>query len=347
MASDFDPRRSHAEDLEDEELKVIYETDRFTEVKELKMERLRDALPLHHASLTLTDEELRAFFVTHADDRIGWDRVTNSEATLLHLTACELKPLSIWWLLENVHHADSWKTARDIDGYTPLEALQERLETLRTRKNRGLARVLNISDHFKGYPNTAVSCLSMLSGRDTLGLNDACLRYGCTCGECLEGLISARMKVSLIDQGEIMYDLIQEEIDDGRFWVKDNDYILVYLDPDVRKNLKTNKSLRKGFVNIFQISVECLKANRVPTAENLEWCCNNRSEWPPDTKNYLRRAGTQMGCRAVLRYMFDAAKQEDERERSDLPTCRNDHEFEFVASACGYGGDDEPESSCW
>lgn len=216
-----------------------------------------------------------------------------------------------------------------------------------------------MSDHFKGYSNTAVSCLSMLSGRDTLGLNDACLRYGCTCGECLEGLISARMKISLILQGETVYDLIQEEIDDGGFGVKDNDYILVHLDPDVRKNLKTNKSLRKGFVNIFQLSVECLKANRVPTAENLEWCGNNRSEWPLDTKNYLRRAGTQMGCRAVLRYMFDAAKQEDEKvgngecqlilkkEWSDLPICRNDHEFEFVASACGYGGHDFISSPCW
>jgi hypothetical protein len=80
---------------------------------------------------------------------------------------------------------------------------------------------------------------------------------------------------------------MQEEIDDGDFWIKDNDYIFVHLDPDVRKNLKTNKSLRKGFVNIFQIAVECIKAKRIPTAENVEWCCNNRSEWPPDTKNYL------------------------------------------------------------
>ncbi|KAH3336891.1 hypothetical protein KXW44_006997, partial [Aspergillus fumigatus] len=92
--------------------------------------------------------------------------------------------------------------------------------------------------------------------------------------------------------GETTYDLMQEEIDDGDLWIKDNDYILVHLDPDVRKNLKTNKSLRKGFVNIFQIAVECIKARKLPTAENLKWCCNNRSEWPPDTKNYLRRAGT-------------------------------------------------------
>ncbi|GIJ99534.1 hypothetical protein Aspvir_001667 [Aspergillus viridinutans] len=348
-ASDFDPRRDDAEDLEDEEL---YETAPFTEVEKLKMERLRDALPLHHAALTLADDELKAFFMIHADDQIGWDRVTNSEATLLHLTACELKPLSTRWLLENVHHADSWKTARDIDGFTPLESLQEKLETMRTQKEVGISMVLNLSDHFRGYPDTALSCLSLLSERDTLGLNDECLRYGCTCGECLEGFLSARMRSSLVFQGETKYDLIRDDIDDGEFWIEDNHDILVHLDPDVRTNLETNKSLRRGFVNMFRIAVECLKANRVPTAENLEWCCNNRSEWPPHTKNYLRRAGTQMGCRAVLRYMFDAAKEEDEKagngecqlilkeEWSDLPTCRNDHEFEFVARACGYGGDD-------
>lgn len=358
-ASDFDPRRSHAEELEDEELQLIYETDNSTEVKKLKMERLRDALPLHHAALILTDEELKAFFVTHADDKIGWDRVTNLEATLLHLTACKLKPLSTQWLLENVHNADSWKAVRDIDGYTPLEALQEKLEKMRTRKEYGLFRILNISDHFKGNPDTAVSCLSLLLGQDALGLNKACLRYGCTCGECVKGLLSARMRSSLNFQGEIMYDLRQDGIDDGGFWIEYHDHILEHLDPDVRKNLKTNKSLRKGFVNIFRIAVECLKAKRVPTAGNLEWCCKNRSEWPPDTKNYLRRAGTQMGCRAVLRCMFDVAKEADEKagngecqltlkkEWSDLPTCRNDHEFEFVARACGYGGDDFISLPCW
>jgi hypothetical protein len=133
-ASDFDPRRSHAEDLENEELEVVYEADRFTDVTKMKLERLRDALPLHHAALTLMDEELKTFYVTHAEDEIGWDRVTNSEATLLHITACKLKPLSTQWLLENVHYAGRWKMARDIDRNTPLEALQETLETMRTQK---------------------------------------------------------------------------------------------------------------------------------------------------------------------------------------------------------------------
>jgi hypothetical protein len=72
-ASDFNPHRSHAGDLENKELKVICEVDRFTDVTKVKMERLCDVLPLHHAAFTLMDEELKTFFATHADDEIGWD----------------------------------------------------------------------------------------------------------------------------------------------------------------------------------------------------------------------------------------------------------------------------------
>ncbi|KAL4760952.1 uncharacterized protein BDW70DRAFT_136527 [Aspergillus foveolatus] len=97
--------------------------------------------------------------------------------------------------------------ARDINGYTPLEALQEKLETMQTREEIG-SRVLNLSDHFRGYPDTAVSCHSLLSGPETLGLNNERLRWGCTCRECLGGFLSARMRKTLIFHGETKYDLI-------------------------------------------------------------------------------------------------------------------------------------------
>jgi hypothetical protein len=59
--------------------------------------------------------------------------------------------------------------------------------------------------------------------------------------------------------------------------------------------------------------------------------------------------------------MFDAAKEEDEKagngecqlilkklkKWSHLPTCRNDHEFEVVARACGYGGDESVSLRLW
>jgi hypothetical protein len=70
-ASDVNPRRSHAEDLENKELKVIYEVDQFTKVTKMKMERLQDALPLHYAVLTLTNKELKTYFATYADNEIS------------------------------------------------------------------------------------------------------------------------------------------------------------------------------------------------------------------------------------------------------------------------------------
>jgi hypothetical protein len=106
-ASNVDLNRSYTKDLEDKKLEVISEIDRFTAVKKLKIDRLRDALPLYYTVLTLRDEELKAFFATHTDDKIGLNRVKNSKATLLHLTAYEIKPLSIQWLLKDIHVADS------------------------------------------------------------------------------------------------------------------------------------------------------------------------------------------------------------------------------------------------
>lgn len=71
VASDFNLYRSYIEDLKNEELEVIYETNRLTKVKELKIERLRDILPLYYISLTLIDKELRAFFVTYTNNKIS------------------------------------------------------------------------------------------------------------------------------------------------------------------------------------------------------------------------------------------------------------------------------------
>jgi hypothetical protein len=44
---------------------------------------------------------------------------------------------------------------------------------------------------------------------------------------------------------------MQDDIDNGSLWMMINEFKLEHLDLEVRKNLKTNKSLRKGFVNIF------------------------------------------------------------------------------------------------
>ncbi|KAJ5704096.1 hypothetical protein N7493_011234 [Penicillium malachiteum] len=342
-ASDFNPRRSYARDLENQKLRVIYEADRSTCTNALRMERLRNALPLHYASLTLTDKPLKASFITHANDEISWDRVTNSEATLLHLTACEFKPLSVQWLLENIHHAEYWKIARNIDGFTPFEALQEKLEKMRTQDNDGLGRIITVSDQFEGHPDTTVSCLCLLPGHNSLA-NKACFRYGCTCGECVEGFLSVKMTRYLMRQCDPKV----------RSWVIEdafsNPLTLDQFDPDVHQNLAAKK-LRLGYSNMFKLALYCLTAGKAPTVQNLEWCRNKplnqkHSEWAPNEyiQDYLRYAGVQEGYEAVLRLMFVGASQNAENilgtlkdlDLADEPTCRNDYEYEFVTRACGY-----------
>ncbi|KAJ5711920.1 hypothetical protein N7488_006076 [Penicillium malachiteum] len=356
-AFDFNPRRSYARDLENQKLRVIYEADSSIGTNKLRIKRLRNALPLHRAALTLTDKELMAFFVTHVDDKLGWDRVDNSEATLLHLTACGAKPLSLQWLLENIRLAAYWKTARDIDGYTPFEALQEKLEKMRTQRNSGPRRIKIVSDKFGGHPETAVSCLCLLSGQNSLA-NKACFRYGCTCGECVEGFLSAKMRRSLILQVKRQWvpEYMLKSMDDGIFWSSypsfSKSLILDQLAPVVDQRLATKNSQR-GFVQMFQLVVYCLKSGKTPTVQNLEWCHHKLlkekgSEWAPNKTigSYIRRVGARKGCQAVLRLMFEGARDDAEDIMADIipedldlagkPTCRNDYEFEFVARTCGY-----------
>ncbi|RWQ91587.1 hypothetical protein C8Q69DRAFT_482469 [Paecilomyces variotii] len=74
-----------------------------------------------------------------------------------------------------------------------------------------------------------------------------------------------------------------------------HDFNLERLDPEVRNNLKTNKSLRKGFVNIIKIAVECFEAKRVPTAENLAWFCIEAR--CTESKMRLRFKASNLPCR--------------------------------------------------
>ncbi|KAE8397708.1 hypothetical protein BDV37DRAFT_49940 [Aspergillus pseudonomiae] len=76
------------------------------------------------------------------------------------------------------------------------------------------------------------------------------LKYGCTCGQCLSGFLSPRMRFSSECQARVWFDLLLEDIDEGKFWVRSNRTYLTFLPRDMQNNLKTNKSMRKGFMNL-------------------------------------------------------------------------------------------------
>ncbi|KAI0855010.1 hypothetical protein F4860DRAFT_522059 [Xylaria cubensis] len=299
-----------------------------------------------------------------------WMYINEIGDTILHVAAIARKAEPISYIMsKNPHLAEK----RNGDDYTPLEALQSSLELQRTKPYGGGASDSFIGFRqsdiacLAALTGTEIFDLTKLSDRDIRVVSSATdemasriravdpirkalrLKYGCTCGQCIGGFLSPRTRFALLCQAEIQYDMLNEfpEIDcSGRDWVKLNDHVLGHLTRAVKENLVTNKSMRQGFVNMCDHIACCLRNKRLPDTETiLDFYQEEVSEWPPVTNNYLQRGGT---VAAVALMIFDRAIDSDEwagdgtfmetfaDDINQLPACRNDHEFGFVSSMCGY-----------
>ena len=67
------------------------------------------------------------------------------------------------------------------------------------------------------------------------------------------------MRFALECQADIGSDSLLENIDEGKFWVRSNHTYLTFLPRNVQNNLKTNKSMRKGFMNLCDHIATCLR----------------------------------------------------------------------------------------
>ena len=78
------------------------------------------------------------------------------------------------------------------------------------------------------------------------------------------------MAFALLFRAKINHDTLADDLEnDGKTLIEMNDYCLKHLPPSVRDNLKTNKSMRQGYTNVFLHIAECLKAKLAPTTENV------------------------------------------------------------------------------
>lgn len=292
--------------------------------------------------------------------------------TILHIAALGRKPETISYFLAKYPRSSGMRNAR---GHTPLDVLQGSLEEYRTRRCWGDATAV-MSDEFGGFSLSDLACLAALtdttvfdlakvSTEDISAISSATdreagrirdagtirhtlrLKYGCTCGECVGGFLSPRMRFALLCQAELQHDMLRAGLHGGGpDWVAINRVALRHLAAPVRQNLETNKSMRRGFTNMCHHIARCLRERRLPNEETvLRLFRDGRGEWPRVTKHYFQRGGT---VAAVATMLFDRAMHRDEwagngahleshREKiGRLPVCRNDHEFGFVSGMCGY-----------
>lgn len=291
------------------------------------------------------DAEMKALLEAHlqscpATDPL-WVSTDRHNNNILHVLAQTAKVESLAWALR-LPVADNLRSARNLEGETPLEVLRCQLESERTWRQVGMAQVV-MSDLFSGFTPEQVECLKLLEYLNPSSDELMRLAFGCSCGECLGGFLSPRNRFALLCQAETHHDMLNDELDDtsGMDWCEWREEMLEHLNPSVRDNLRTNKSLRQGFTNIFEHVAETLRAKQLPLTEAvLPYAAN---EWPPHTKNFLQRGGTVF---AVVQACFDCAIDQDiysgdgehyrtfQDEIEARPLCRNDGEFVLARRQC-------------
>jgi hypothetical protein len=283
-----------------------------------------------------------------------WKSQDKRGNTVLHLAASIFNVACVEWILKQEFGACLLEM-RNNRGESPLDLVQFKLEKIRTQKEVNFL-TLPVSDQFKGHSDAAVRCLVLLEGWESVdalveqhGL-DALFRKvgGCTCGQCLGGFLSPRMSHTLRIHARDGHDIMIENLFklSGREWVEDwKEDELGYLPSKVRDNLITNKSMREGFVNLWEHVATCLEKGRVPDTANVLDVLRDAREWPPVTRNFMQRGGT---VESVFLAICRNSMQQDEctgdgdheemfaDQITNLPECRNDHEFGYVSGMCGY-----------
>lgn len=272
---------------------------------------------------------------------------------ILHTAACRFKPECISWILNSIAiNRANLKDDRNIEGYTPLEALQSRLDVTRLGKCHG-QRFIVQADRFEGFADEQVSCILAFRGRPAI--DDAhCwnrARFGCTCGLCFGGFLSHRMRQNLqISAEEILDTTGATETRNNRIWCAVNGNLLEYIPKNIRSTFKKSKVLRRGFRELIAAVNECLQAGRCPTPDDLMSLYKKKRIWPQMHNFYFSRGGS---IDAAMKLILDLSRQHfevefdcgrDNEPLPALPRCRNDYEFEMVRRQCTSVACDDQDS---
>ncbi|KAM0524665.1 hypothetical protein ACHAPE_000763 [Trichoderma viride] len=341
---DFDPPRPTSDNMAN----AI-----FTKLLEAFKSTKKDAARLELA---------QAAFGSYGPDNDIWFSADRDGNTLLHHAATSESPACVKWMMEKCPRL---ATVRNFLGETPLDACSEHLEAIRTQQ-KWAAGSIAVSDEFTGYSQPYVDILCTLKGLNNLSLEGLLqLKYGCTCGQCQEGFFSPRMRMALQCSAGITREKLSDASDDtdGHHFVKEFGSFLKYLRPKVYKRMRTDALLRKGFSSMFDYFAQCLcdktepprelkvfevvisEGERVSVPEHLLPDSAIERERAYAAEHYLDRGGTveAVGSALFWRVMDESLSAGDGatwecfgEDLEGLPVCRNDEEFGFVSSMCGY-----------
>jgi hypothetical protein len=188
------------EEVDSTSVDILRETTRWL----MKSKLLRASVPLHYATIILSDADCVKFYANMTKAGVSLQQWTSEDPfrnSILHIAALQLKAKSVQWIMKNINWQKSLVGRKNNVGYTPLEDLESTLELMRTTDERGV-RVSCKDAKFRGFPEEAIACLTLLrEGKLRLSrIEKLRLKYGYTCGNCIRGFLSLRMKTALVHE---------------------------------------------------------------------------------------------------------------------------------------------------
>ncbi|CAI6331670.1 unnamed protein product [Periconia digitata] len=279
-------------------------------------------------------EKMQRILGSYGEEDDIWTSADAQGNNILHQAAGNESLICVEWILSKCPRL--WKS-RNGERETPLECCEAVHEKRRTHfwgGNLTLAR----SDEFAGYSEDYVKVLCLLKGMEKPQKIDLLrLKYGCTCGQCLKGILSSRMRY-------ILQATAERERYKLDFWVCPVQ-LRMYLPLTVTAKLRTDRSIWRGIGALFDSFANCLRNDKLPTTKNAMEMCKASNEWVSNTRDYLGGDETIQAVGSALfeltmEYWVQGSEAFTRMCLSDdfrgLPVCRNDDEFGFVSGMCGY-----------
>ncbi|OAL32118.1 hypothetical protein AYO20_08056 [Fonsecaea nubica] len=279
---------------------------------------------------------------TMPDDQ-RWFATDKEANTLLHLAALRFLPKSVAWMMQQPASAQLITTSNS-SGNTPLDALLEKLEIVRTRSWSGTT-INIVSNDFQGYTDSMAKCVALLKGAEIESDQDLIqFRYGCTCGKCIHGYLSPRMISALLHAATGQYPMLMPNLENlsGIDWVRLHKDVTRRLPFRCLKPLRCYKSVRRGCVELYNNICKCLAAGRAPIVDSI---LGTKDDKTACIEKFFMCGGNITG---LISLIFRRAFLTDKfcGDGVELPEgdgylyseteCCNDHEFALVARKCGY-----------
>ena len=176
-------------------------------------------------------------------------------------------------------------------------------------------------------------------------------RFGCTCGRCIEGLLSPRMVFALECQADTLCDIIREDVGfmtPGNLYLWWEHSVLENVPEVARRLMRRNKSMWIGMAQLFGHVADCLRSRELPTDANVSPLIEF------EARKYLDSGGTVNSVvLACFEHVFNQSNELGDgthhetfhRDIAKLPACKNDQEYKMARK--GYQRFDGVEHKKW